>query len=424
MKRFTAVFILPFLIICLFSSCYEIITADRDVTDTEAYTNQTETEPVTEETAAETETEPETETETETETEDLSGSSFEIYFLDVGQGDSACVICDGKTMLIDGGPVSASSLLYSFLKYHGITHLDYVIATHPDTDHIGGLAGALNYATADKALCTVTEYESKPFNNFIKYLQKQGGELSVPDIGRTFELGKSKVTVIYPEAGAVNTGNTSIALRIEYGGTSFFFTGDCEDGDEKSMIESGAILKSDVLKIAHHGSRSSTTQAFLDKVDPAYAVISVGGGNTYGHPTKEVLDRLKEIGAVLYRTDIYGDIHCVSDGKTVTFDVEKNGDVDAYTAPGGYNNYLYSLTGAETEETAASDTVPDKTAPESGQTAETGTAAYIANTNTMKFHRPGCPSVSDISEHNRMYFEGTRQELINMGYAPCRRCNP
>ena len=373
-----------------------------------------------EETTSEPATEPSVETTLATEPIPVrtADSTFEIYFLDVGQGDAACVICDGAVMLIDGGNKSNSSLIYSFLKSHNIQHLDYIIATHPDADHVGGLAGALNYATAGTAFCTVSDYDSEPFKDFIKYLGYRDCELFVPNSGDSFYLGCATVTIVYPDSGVTKTDNTSIALRIEYGDTSFFFTGDCESDDEIAILRSGYNLKSDVLKVAHHGSKYSTTSNFINAVTPTYAVISVGGNNTYGHPTDDVLSRLKGKGVTLFRTDIHGDIHCTSDGSKVTFDVEKNADFDTYLAAGGYQNYLEELAAQETE--SVDRTIPGEENPDETEARVT----YIANTNTKKFHYPDCSSVGQMKESNKWYFTGTRDELIELGYDPCGRCHP
>lgn len=345
-------------------------------------------------------------------------STFEIYFLNVGQGDAACVLCDGKAMLIDGGNSSGSDLIYSFLKSHAITRLEYIIATHPDADHVGGLAGALNYASAGKVYCTVTQHDSEAFNDFLKYLDRQNGEITVPSPGDSFYLGCSRVTILFPEQGRTWSDNTSIALRIEYGDTSFLFTGDCEAEDEAVLLADGYGLKSDVLKVAHHGSKYSTGSALLRSVEPEFAVISVGGSNPYDHPAEEVLSRLAGQDVTLYRTDIHGDIHCTSDGEKVRFDVEKNSDIDAYITAGGYKNYLEELN-AQKSAAAAGSAAEDEGTEKSGSGAD-----YIANKNTGKFHYPSCSSVDKMKESNKLYFTGTRDELIGMGYEPCGRCHP
>lgn len=342
-------------------------------------------------------------------------SSFEIYFLDVGQGDAAVVLCDGKAMLIDGGSREQSSRIYSFLNAHGITHLDYVVASHPDADHVGGLSGALHYASVGAALCTTAHHDTESFGVFLDSLAKQNVPITVPDAGARYPLGNAVFTVIGPEADTVYSDNTSLILRIEYGDTSFLFAGDAETADEQAAIASGHEIKSTVLKVSHHGSDSSSSYRFIYNVEPAFAVISVGGENSYGHPADAVLSRLHDADVTSYRTDMQGDIHCTSDGKTVVFDVQKNTDIDTYSAAGGYTNWL------------AAETVPaeDPTAQGSGGSADPGSGTtYVVNTNSGKFHYSWCASVGQMNEENKAFIDGTHDELVAMGYSPCGRCHP
>lgn len=154
-------------------------------------------------------------------------SIFEIHYIDVGQADAALVLCDSKSMLIDGGNVADSSLIYSYLKKHSVSHLDYMIATHAHEDHVGGLAGALNFATVDTVYCPVKSYDSESFRDFLKYLNKQETEITVPKAGDSFKLGSAAIQVLGVNS-ASDTNNSSIVLRIVYGDTSFLFTGDAE----------------------------------------------------------------------------------------------------------------------------------------------------------------------------------------------------
>lgn len=250
------------------------------------------------------------------------GSTFEIHFFDVGEADSALVECDGHYMLIDGGNPGSSSFLYSYLQSHGIDYLDYIVCSHAHADHVGGLAGALNYASVGTAYAPVTEYDSRAFNSFVKYLSQQGKEITVPSAGDCFELGNAKVTIFAPidmTLAALNENNSSIILRIEYGSTSFLFTGDAEIDEELSVVESQQVLQSTLLKVGHHGSYTSTSEDFLKAVNPEYAIISVGSNNEYGHPHDIVLNRLSKYCQEIYRTDIVGEIICSSDGEKLTF---------------------------------------------------------------------------------------------------------
>lgn len=254
-------------------------------------------------------------------------TSFEIRFLDVGQADAALIRCDGKAMLIDGGNSEDSNLIYSVLKAQKIAHLDYIIATHAHEDHAGGLAGALNAATAGTVYSPVTSYDSKAFKNLLKYVSKQGLELTYPPVGEEISLGSAKVQFLGPQKDYDDTNNTSIIVRIVYGETSFLFTGDAETEAEHDIIDAGYDLYSTVLKVGHHGSETSTSYVFLREVMPKYAVISVGKDNSYGHPHENTLSRLRDAGVIVYRTDMQGDIICTSDGKTVSFAAERNADV-------------------------------------------------------------------------------------------------
>lgn len=322
--------------------------------------------------------------------------SFTIHFIDVGQADSALVTCDGHSMLIDGGNADDSNLVYSVLQRETDGHLDYVVGTHAHEDHIGGLSGAFEADTADVTFCPVTEYDSKAFRNFKTRADERGGGITIPAVGATFTLGEATVTVVAVNSVPEDTNNTSIVIRIVYGDTSFLFTGDAEQETEEKILESGQDIESTVLKVGHHGSSTSTSQAFLDAVSPTYAVISCGKDNSYGHPHSETLAKLASAGVEVFRTDELGDIYCTSDGTEVTFsygEYHKDSDTSA----------------AEIEEPQQPDTVA---------------ATYILNTNSRKFHRPDCSSAFQISDANREKYTGTREELIEQGYTPCGYCKP
>ena len=322
--------------------------------------------------------------------------SFTIHFIDVGQADSALVTCDGHSMLIDGGNADDSNLVYSVLQRETDGHLDYVVGTHAHEDHIGGLSGAFETDTADVTFCPVTEYDSKAFRNFKTRADESGGGITIPAVGDTFTLGEASVTVVAVNYVPEDTNNTSIVIRIVYGDTSFLFTGDAEQETEEKILESGQDIESTVLKVGHHGSSTSTSQAFLDAVSPTYAVISCGKDNSYGHPHSETLAKLASAGVEVLRTDELGDIYCTSDGSEVTFsygEYHKDADTSA----------------AEIEEPQQPDTISE---------------TYILNTNSRKFHRPDCSSASQISDANREEYTGTREKLIEQGYTPCGYCKP
>ena len=263
-------------------------------------------------------------------------ADLQVYFLDVGQGDSTLVICDGESTIIDGGPASASEFLYAFIRDTlKLEHMDFVINTHPHEDHVGGISAVLNAVPVDLILSPLTEWNSKKFESMKSLASKQGAPIIVPDEGDTLQLGGATVTVLHcwPQAGTYTTTNdTSIVVRIDYGETSIIVTGDAEYTSEYMMIDSGLPLKADVLRVGHHGSYTSTTQEFLEAVGPQYAVISCGKGNDYGHPHQVTLNKLA--GIELYRTDLQGTVLCVSDGHNIRFTVEKETQEDLYQSPG------------------------------------------------------------------------------------------
>jgi competence protein ComEC len=258
------------------------------------------------------------------------GSSFEIHFIDVGQADAALVLCDGEAMLIDGGNAADSNLMYTYLKDRNINHLKYVVGTHAHEDHIGGIPGALRFATVDTVYCPSKTYSTKAFQNFLSAVRNQGKNLIVPTIGTTFNLGSATCTILAVNTDNKDMNNTSIVMRMVYGENSFLFTGDAEDVVEKVLLDKGVTLKSDVLKVGHHGSNYSTTYSFLREVMPEYAVICVGADNDYGHPTSNVLSRLRDADVTTFRTDKHGDVICKSDGKNITFTPSKNATINPY----------------------------------------------------------------------------------------------
>lgn len=330
-----------------------------------------------------------------------------VTFLDVGQGDAAVLQCGGQAMMIDGGKAKASSYIYSWLKKNQISYLDVMVATHTDADHIGGLSGALNYAKVGTAYCPVTSGTTKTFQSFVKYLKKQGKSITVPEAGDEFSLGSAQVRILGPTDPQAEGNNSSIVLKVTFGDTSFLFTGDAEREEEQELLESGYDLESTVLKVGHHGSDTSTSYLFLRTVNPQYAVISVGADNTYGHPTETVLSRLRDADVKTYRTDLQGTITAVSDGKKVTFQTERNAEINTLDQAGpGQKNEVVPSAG----KAAVSDSSAEKT--------------YVLNTNTHKFHDPDCSSVSQMKEKNKRIVTESRDQIIADGYEPCGHCHP
>ena len=301
----------------------------------------------------------EEESSTEAESEDVKGDKgFYVMFIDVGQADASLIMCDGRYMLIDGGNVADSNRIYSVLKARGVEHLDYVIGTHAHEDHIGGIAAAFSACTVGKVFSPVTSAESVPFNHFKTAAERQGLKLEMPNLDKEYYLGSGRFSVLAPRADYESVNNSSIVVRFEYGDNVFLFTADAERESEQAMINADCNLSADLLKVGHHGSYSSTSYLFLREVMPTYAVISVGANNDYGHPHKEVLDRLENADVQIMRTDKLGDIICYSDGQNLRFE---NGTAD-----------------------------------------ENLSFAYVGNKNSMLLHTVDCGGLP--KEENRVYF--------------------
>lgn len=333
-----------------------------------------------------------------------NGSSFEVHYIDIGQGDASLVICDEEVMLIDGGDTDASSTMYTYLQKNGIDEIDILVCTHGHSDHVGGLSGALNYATVTgTAYCSVTSYSSKAFTNFTTALEQQGKSIVVPEPGDTFMLGSASVEILGPVSESDEPNNTSIALRVDYGETSFLFAGDAEVSEEDEILDAGYDVSCTVMQVNHHGSNTSTGYRWLREAAPEYAVISCGAGNSYGHPTEATLSKLRDADVTVYRTDMQGDIICYSDGANVTFSVARNADADTLTGAGAGGNH----TDDDQEKTTASDEV-----------------IYVVNTNSGKFHYPTCSSAKDMSASNRLEITATREEMMDQGYTACGKCKP
>ena len=327
--------------------------------------------------------------------------NFWVEFIDVGQGDCALIQCDGHYMMIDGGPSNASSIVYTILKNKGIKTIDIMVATHPDEDHIGGLSGALNYSSVDTVLSPVTSHDTKTFNSLSKYVAKQGKTFTVPKAGDVYTLGSARINIIGPINNNSDSNNQSIVLKVTYESTSFVFTGDAEEEEESSILRKFKGLECDVLKVAHHGSNSSTSNAWLKATKPTYAVIPVGK-NSYGHPTQKTIDKLTRAGAIIYRTDLQGDVTFMSDGKKLSVETEKNA------------SSFEVNTGDGKKGTSGTPAGNDISIP-------VGTK-YVLNTNSKKFHMPSCGSVNDMSAKNMQFYTSSADELVKSGFSPCQRC--
>ena len=245
---------------------------------------------------------------------------LKVHFIDVGQADSILIEQDSKYMLIDAGNNGDGKLVKNYLIEEGVKTLEYVIGTHPHEDHIGGLDYVINDFNINKIYLPKATSTTKTFQDVVVAIKNKGMKVAVPKPGDSFNLGSAKCTILAPNSSDYSSlNNNSVVIKLEFGGNSFLFTGDAESISEKEILDKGFNVSADLLKVGHHGSRTSTTDEFLSKVNPKYAVISCAAENDYGHPHKEIISKLKIKIIPIYRTDELGTIIATSDGKTITF---------------------------------------------------------------------------------------------------------
>lgn len=307
---------------------------------------------------------------------------MEVHFIDVGQGDAVLVTCGGHAMLVDAGDYSKGTAIQNYLQKQKVKKLDYLVLTHPDSDHIGGAPVIISKFGIGKVFMSNYEKDNKTYLKLIQALDNKRLKYTTPEPGTRYSLGTAEITILAPNGTYDNPNDASIALMVRNGENKFLFTGDAGEDAEQDMLAAGMDLSADVYKAGHHGSRTSTSREFFEAVRPSCAVISCGEDNSYGHPHAETLNTFRMNGVRVYRTDEDGTIIATSDGKGITFNVP---------------------------------------ASETWKSGEPNGTTYILNTKTMKFHRPSC---SSLPEENRKDSSGSRESIIAQGYEPCKGCNP
>ena len=315
-------------------------------------------------------------------------NTLRVHFIDIGQGDCALIQTPGgKNMLIDAGNPGDYDIIADFLDSQQVERLDAVIATHPHSDHIGSMSEIINHYAISDFYAPEATANTATFKKMMQAIEAKGLTITPAQAGTHFTLDDGvEVTMYSPNAGDRydDANNYSPITRVAYQDVSFLFTGDAEvDNEEEAIANASTNLKSDVLKVGHHGSSTSTSDAFLSIVNPQYAVISVGEGNDYGHPHRETLEKLD--GTTLYRTDEDGTVSAISDGQSIHFVTTNDSTMN------------HSQSNQATEKN------------------------YIGNINSKKFHTPDCSGLPQ--ESNRVYFT-TRDDAIAKGYSPCGQCKP
>ena len=335
--------------------------------------------------------------ESKTTTQQTSEQALNIHIIDVGQGDSTLLECDDEYMLIDAGETEYGTAVAEYLEQCNVDKLDYVVVTHPHSDHYGGLKTVLESVEAENIIMTEAYSTTRSWEELIDYIDQSNYNVIQPRTNDAFMLGEATVTAYVPTIDNDDLNNCSIILRADYRSQSALFTGDAEKSEELDVLESGFNVKADVLSVGHHGSSTSTCEEFFTEVNPHLALISCGKNNDYGHPHKETTALLKEHGVKAMRTDEEGSILLSLNNSTI--------DV---STTNGYTNSFDFKRDDTTDNTESNNDVGNE---------------YIGNKNSKVYHSSDCSSVGKMSDKNKVVLNSAEEAEEN-GYTPCQKCNP
>lgn len=335
----------------------------------------------------------------------VSSGELKVHFIDVGQADSILVQCGNENMLIDAGNNDDENVLKTYLGNLGITEFKYVIGTHPHEDHIGSLDYIINSFKIGNVYMPKVTSTTKTFENVVTAMSKQNEKFTTPKVGDTFNIGDAKCTILAPNGTSYESLNSySIVVKLQYKDTSFLFTGDAEKDSEEEMLKKGLDLKADVLKAGHHGSSTSSSDKFLDAVNPKYSVISVGKDNDYGHPHKETIDKFNKRGIKIYRTDESGTIVASSDGNKITFSCNSS-----------------ASNSSSSKDTSSSNSQKNSSSSESKSTTKTSNnkesqIIWVSGNSAKVYHKDKtCSGMKNPTKY-------TLKDAKAKGLTPCSKC--
>ncbi len=255
--------------------------------------------------------------------------SLSVHYIDVGQGDAIYISCGDKNMLIDSGEVSEGDTVCAYLREQGVEKLDYVIGTHPHSDHMGGMSAVVQEFDIGEFIMPHLADEDFPttkyFERFLDAAEEKDLNITEAKLGMRVPFGDAQWEIIAPvEENYSNTNNYSVGVILRYGERSFIFTGDAEKEAEREILENCPLRHIDVYKAGHHGSDTSGSEEFLEAISPDYAVISCGEGNSYGHPDDVTIEKLKKYTDKIYRTDLCGTVVITTDGENISVSTERS----------------------------------------------------------------------------------------------------
>ena len=260
------------------------------------------------------------------ENRELAEEKMSVHIIDVGKADSIYINSGDKNILVDAGDIDTSNKVLEYLKKRDVKKLDLVVVSHPHKDHIGGMRDIINEIQIERFMMPEVPDDiiptGKTYESMLLALDKNNIKVDKPICGDSFKIGDMELNILSPSKQYDKLNNNSIVIKLKYGNKSFLLTGDAEKEAENDIIRSGYDLKADVLKVGHHGSKTSSTQNFLNAVSPKYAAISVGENNK-NLPRYSVVSRIEQSNIKIFRTDINGDIVFITDGNNINVKVEK-----------------------------------------------------------------------------------------------------
>ncbi|RXA21953.1 MBL fold metallo-hydrolase [Methanosarcina sp. MSH10X1] len=248
-----------------------------------------------------------------------------IHFLDVGQGDSILIECNNSTMLIDAGESDQGEIVSDYMQDQGISTLDYIVATHPHADHIGGMSDIINGFQIDHFIDSGYPHTTQTYEDMLTIIDQKDIPFEIAQVGQTIDFDPAvDIEVLNPGTTYSDDLNeNSVVLKVNYGDTSFLLMGDAGLETEENIMKAGYDIESDIIKVGHHGSQSGSGETFISTVSPEVGIIEVGAENDYGHPDPEILERLQTASKV-YRTDLDGTVTITTDGSTYTVTTQKS----------------------------------------------------------------------------------------------------
>lgn len=347
---------------------------------------------------------------------------MEVHFIDVGQGDSTLIKCGDSAMLIDAGENDKGTLVQNYIKKQGVKALDYLIITHPDSDHSGGADVIITKYDIDTIIYPNYSKDTATWRDVVKAMDYKRYKVTEPVVGDTYKLGDAEFTIIAPNSDDYgdNANNYSVGIILRHGNKKFVFTGDAEEAAEADIVANKLDISADVLQAGHHGSKTASTEKFLKAINPEYAVISCGEDNSYGHPHAATMNSLRSMGVKVYRTDEQGSLIATSDGKEIKWNAALS---DTWKAgePTGSSTQKSSGVTSSGSSSKKQESTPAVEEPKKETQQDTQSVSYVLNTKTKKFHKPSCGS---LPTSNRKDTNMSRDEVIAQGYQACKKCNP